>query len=275
MYVTIDEVYSTAGITATEIARESVKGFILDAEERLDRFTNTTYWNVEDKGTVSSAGTNTLIDTTKTWTNNLFNDEDFVWVYSGTGSNQANKISSVSDSTITLENDWVTALDTTSKYRIIHSGKDPYRDITVDGNGEIAFHTPNYPLQILDAVTIADTSVTTSNIYQYKDSGRLLMSQSSEVRYWSNTYPQQVNIKYWYGVYPFPREAKRLITVYAALSTLEAQMGGTHNIPSTYSLPEGSVTIGQAYINIRGTFDVLTKEKDLLEQKIIVYTSFA
>ena len=52
-------------------------------------------------------------------------------------------------------------------------------------------------------------------------------------------------------------------------------MGGTHNIPSTYSLPEGAVTIGQAYINIKGTWDTLMREKTALELKIIKYPSFA
>jgi len=50
-------------------------------------------------------------------------------------------------------------------------------------------------------------------------------------------------------------------------------MGGTHNIPSSYQLPEGSVMIGQAYVNIRGAFDVLSKERDRLEQSIVRYSS--
>jgi len=63
--------------------------------------------------------------------------------------------------------------------------------------------------------------------------------------------------------------------VYAALKGLMAQAGGTHNIPSTYSLPEGSLTIGQAYINIKGAWDMLNKEKIDLESKITKYPYFA
>ena len=53
-----------------------------------------------------------------------------------------------------------------------------------------------------------------------------------------------------------------------------AQAGGTHNIPSTYQLPEAGLTIGQAYINIRGAWDMLSKEKADLEKSLVTYPSF-
>jgi len=103
----------------------------------------------------------------------------------------------------------------------------------------------------------------------------VLGTDDAEVSYWTSKKAQLNVISYWWGVYPLPYEVKRLTEVYAAIMCLEAQMGGTHNIPSTYSLPEGSVTIGQAYINIKGTWDTLMREKAALELRIIKYSVFA
>lgn len=273
MYITTDEVYGAAGITSSEVSEANVNNFILEAEERLDRFTNTTYWKVEVSGTASSATNNTLTTSGAGWDADVYIDE-YLWIYKGTGSGQSRLITDNTTEMITVDSDWSTNPDNTSKYRVIHTGKNPYNEEVIDGSGTDIMYTAQQPLRILESLTIDSTSVTTSKVYTY-DTGKLILKKNAETTFFSDSNPQQVSIDYWHGVYPFPLEAKRLCTLYAAISTLESQMGGTHNIPSTYSLPEGSLTIGQAYINIEGTVRRLIDEKSLLEQKIIVYTSFS
>jgi hypothetical protein len=46
-------------------------------------------------------------------------------------------------------------------------------------------------------------------------------------------------------------------------------MGGTFDDLSTFSLPQFSGSIGQAYVNIKGTVDVLNKELMTLKQSVI------
>jgi hypothetical protein len=276
MYCTTDEAFATAGITLSEVSVANMTTFILSAEKEVDRLTNTTQWAVEDNGTVSSATDSTLVDSSKTWIAEDYIGE-YIWIYSGTGSGQARLIEDNDTTSLTIDRDWDTNPDSTSKYRIIHTGNDPYINNELrDGNDTDSLFLKKYPLQILESVTIDSVSVTPSYIYQYKDTGELILGTDDvEVSYWTSKKAQRNVLSYWFGEYPIDGMVKRLCMVYAALKGLMAQAGGTHNIPSTYSLPEGSLTIGQAYINIRGAWDMLNKEKIDLESKITKYPYFA
>jgi len=249
MYCSTDDVYRVAGITSTEISTANITQFILEAEERVDRLTNTTFWTVEDSGTADAgAGNDELDDATKSWTADAYINE-YVWIYSGTGSGQIRKITDNTTTKLTVESDWDTNPDATSLYRISHTGKDPHKSSELyDGDDTDTLFITKYPLILLESATSNSTTITPSNIYQYELTGKLVLSSDAEVSTWTSSKAQKTTLSYYYGVYPLPLEVKRLTEVYAALSTLQAQMGGTHNIPSTYSLPEGSVTIGQAYI---------------------------
>ena len=275
MYCSTNDVYRVAGISSTEISCDNVKDTILEAQGVVDRLTNTTYWSPDDYGTADAgAGDDELDDATKTWT-----PDDYInmycWIYSGTGKGQALKITDNTLTKLTLESDWATNPDATSLYRIIDTGTDPHISEELrDGDDTDTIFLYRYPLQILKSVSSNSVSVTPSYIYQYKSMGKLKLGSSSEVSYWTSAAAQLNDLDYWYGVYPLPYEVKRLTVVYAAIFILQSQMGGTHNIPSTYSLPEGSVTIGQAYINIKGTWDTLMREKDRLETTIVKYPSF-
>lgn len=68
-----------------------------------------------------------------------------------------------------------------------------------------------------------------------------------------------------------PYEAQRYVQVVAAMRVLTSQVGGTYDDPSSISLPEGSVTVGQAYINIKAAIDLLERERDELKQRLTVY----
>jgi hypothetical protein len=46
-------------------------------------------------------------------------------------------------------------------------------------------------------------------------------------------------------------------------------MGGTFDDLSTFNLPNFSGSIGQAYVNIKGTVDVLNKEFEQLKKEVV------
>ena len=276
MYCTADEVYATAGMTSTEVPEASVNQLILGSEAQVDRITNTTYWNVEDFGTASNGTTITLVDDTKTWTLDSFNDM-YVHIKSGTGIGQIRKVIDTSADTLTLEREW-TSPDDTSKYSIHYTAQNPFIDEELrDGDNTDNIFLNKYPLVLLESAESNSVSITPSKIYQYKDSGKLKLSTTKqpEVYFWTAVTPQANVFSYWWGKYDMPYYVKRYVIVSAALMTLMTQAGGTHNIPSTYSLPEGSLTIGQAYINIKGAWDMLNKEKVIIEKMLVRYASFA
>ena len=268
MYTTISEVYGTAGITSEQVAEAVVEESIKAAKAVIDKLTETTFYSVDDTGTATDSTDDTLVDDTKTFAENQYHNY-YVWINAGTGINQIRKIISNDENTLSLEEDWETNPDETSRYRIFYTATDPRISETIDGNGQNWLFLNHIPLITLQDLTIADTSVSVSNVYKYPQTGKLQLKTTAEQTTFRNDFPQQVVLTYYYGVFPIPYYIKRLCQVYAALFILQSQMGTTHNIPSTYSLPEGSVTVGQAYINIKGTWDTLMREKERLEQEII------
>ena len=275
MYCTKEDVYRFAGITSSEVSEANVSENILSAESEVDRFTNTTFWSKEFNGNVESATDNTITNSTGGFGVDDALIDEYLWIYEGTGVGQLNKISDSTSTVLTIDQDWDTNPDATSKYRVVHCGHDPRRTELREGDSTNSIFIEKYPLVYLVSVTIDGTSVTTSSLYQYSDEGELKLGEDSEESRWNSEPYQKNTLVYWYGVYEIPREIKEFTAIKAALFSLGAQMGGTHNIPSTYSLPEGSVTIGQAYINIKGTVDTLTKRHNALEKVIQKYPFFA
>jgi hypothetical protein len=269
-YVSTTDVYNVAGITTTEVAAATVLALIQDIEADVDRLTNTTYWAEEDSGTATAGATSTLTDSTKTWAVNDYTDE-YVWIYSGTGIDQMRKIISNTATQLTVDSAWDINPGVTSKYRIIHAAHDPRVTELRDGDGTDSIFTFRYPIQVIQSITIDGSSVTVSSAYKYTETGEIKLGSSSEESKWSQDDYQANTINYLYGVYPIPSEVKSYVALLAAMTILSTQMGGTHNIPSTYSLPEGSVTIGQAYINIKGTYDVMTRRCEQIEKRIKKY----
>lgn len=277
-YCTVQDIYDATKLTSSEVTSETCKAAIKAAEVFLDRATFTTYWNVEKSGTADSGANTTLTNT------GAFKDRDFtthvhyLWIYSGIGSGQVRIISSHTDDIITVDRVWDTNPDNTSLYRVIYTASPCYYnsgdEIPLDGNAVSAFLLPEYPIRVVEQLSIDSTSVTVSSIFKYPNEGKIALSKTSEVSTFKNTEPQQIDIDWWWGVYPFDELAKRFCIVDASLKALAAQIGGTHNIPSTYSLPEGSVTIGQAYVNIREAWTALSKEHKMLKPNLIRYPKF-
>ena len=274
MYIDTKYVYGMAGITSNEVSETAVTDAILAAESVVDRLTNSTYWNVEYNGTTNSASTTTLVDDSSSWATNDF-DNDIVWIYKGTGKGQVRNIISNTSTTLTIESDWDVALDTTSLYRIIHTGTNAFIENELrDGDNTDELFLDEQPLMVLQDLTIDSIEITPANVFQYKGQSRLVLSTNAEASNFPSRKAQLNDISYWYGVYPIINLVKRLTGIYASLFILQTQMGTTHNIPSTYSLPEGSVSIGQAYINIKGTWDTLMRNKPYIEQLIPKYSNF-
>lgn len=269
-YCSTTDVYNATILTTSEVPSASVSDFILAAEKDVDQFTRTTHWKVEDSGTASAGASTTLTDSTKAWTTNLYATNGYVWIYSGTGSGQMRQIASNTSTVLTVTSAWSTNPTSASLYRIVYTATVPYVSGSFDGNGTEEFWTDEVPVQILESLSIAGTTVTPSSVYLYGKVGKMKLSTTSEASNFSIAYPQQIALAYWFGRYPLTQDVKRYCIVLASLKTLEAQMGGTFDTPSTYRLPEGEMTVGQAYINIRGTYDVLMKEKAHLEQEVLV-----
>lgn len=270
MYCSTTDVYNATLLTSTEVGTTNVTSFIQSAEAEIDNLTFTTYWNVEDSGTASSGAASTLTDSTKTWTVNAYANM-YLWVYSGTGSGQARLILSNTSTAITVDSAWTTNPDNTSKYRVIYTATNPNYVKAIDGNNDNTLFVEQYPIRILQSLSINSTTVTPSYVYIYDDVGKLVIGNSAQYTFFDASLPQNVSINYWWGVYPMPANVKRAVVLLASLKTLAAQMGGTYDTPSMYTLPEGTVSVGQAYINIRGTFSTLKEEWELLKPTLAKY----
>jgi len=265
-YCTVQQVYDKAGITETEVSKTRVKDAILDAEADVDKFTYTTYWKTEFSGTASSGTDATIVDSGESLQSNEY-ISDYVWITGGTGEGQLRTITSNDGTTLSISEDWDTNPDNTSTYKIIHTGTNPVVEEKRDGDGTAELFVSIYPIKTLKSVVVDDTTVTVSKIYVDKQTGRLRLGGSldPEASYWSVKEFETNVINYWFGVDHIPRNIQRLTVVKAAITTLIAQQGSTHNIPSTISLPEGSLSVGQAYVNIGATITNLRKEESKLE----------
>lgn len=270
MYCTAAEVYATTLLDSTIVSEAEVNRQILAASEQADNFTYTTYWDVKYSNVAVSSTDNVItILEDDSLTANLYKDF-YIYVYQGAGVGQVRKITANDETTITVDRDYSSSLDDTSYFRIFYSASDPRVIDNIDGSGTDTLYLDRYPLQFIDSISINSIAIPEAQIFQYKKSGKLQLKTTAPYPVWYSL-PQTVALDYWYGVYPLPSLVKRYCIVLASLKTLASQMGGTYNVPSTYSAPEGSITIGQAYINIRGTYDVLMKEQRDIERDLIKY----
>ncbi len=275
-YCETSDVYRTAGISDDVISVADVSNHILESETFICRYTKTVYWKTTlTNQTTTSATDNTITQTSAGWTTNDYQNQ-YVMILSGTGINQIRQITSNDTDTLTVDRDWETNPDSTSTFKIFYTPTDfnPYFNDQIDGSGLTYQYAPLYPVQIIESLSIASTDISISNIYLYKTTGKMLLKTTAEYPVFSKTYPQEIDLQYWYGVDSVPYDIKRLVMIKAAMSILQQQMGGTYNVPSTVSLPEMNVTIGQAYINIKTTLEELKKEYNELLSRVKIYPVF-
>lgn len=278
MYVSVAEVRNTIGINDTAIIPDTtIEQAISFAEDEIDRFTNTTYYPVEEKGVVTTSTNTELTDSNKSWIPDLYANYA-VYIYSGTGKGQIREITTNTIDTLTIDRAWDTNPDTTSKYYITYNNK-----ITelLDGKAEIELQVDKYPIIQVDSLKINDVAISSSNYYIYNKTGKISLKNTAEKKYFGTGSTeddrQAINLTYWYGILAenrkgkidLPQQIKRLCAIVAGLKALSYQMGGTYNTLSTFTLPEFSGTIGQAYVNIKGTVDVLNNELTELKKMIV------
>jgi hypothetical protein len=137
-------------------------------------------------------------------------------------------------------------------------------------------YLPYYPVKKIETLAIGytPTTVTPSNLYLWEKTGKIQLKSTAEASLFSATYPQEVDITYWYGVDHLPQDIKRLVELHTAFQILGQQMGGTFDDPSSVSLPEATVTVGQAYINIRSSLETLKEEYTELLKTVKIWPVF-
>ena len=260
LIVTVQEVkdavnFPTIGGPVSDTAWER---FIRDATEEVERIYKTRFGWVDDSGTADGDfSTTTFSDSTKSWTVDQY-DNYVVWVYGGTGAGQYREIVSNTDTKITISPAFDTVLDDTSMYKITHLG---YKDQIIDGTGTEEYFIEYQPLINLNELEIDNISITTTSLYIYNNSGKIVLSKDSEVKYFSDSTPQLIKIKYIYGLYPLPRQLKRLITILTAMRGVASKVSGSYIDFATISLPGGvSGNRGIPYINLQAGIRELEKE---------------
>ena len=272
-YTTSDSVYAVAGITSSEIPVANVNEFIEDACDEVDTICNTTFLLDVDSGTADAgAGDNELDDTAQTWVADAYIGY-YCWIYSGTGIDQIREITDNTTTKLTLNSNWSTNPDATSLYRVVASNPstDPYVSQSVDGNGSNDFFLERGPLIVLQALKIDDVSITSSYVYQYKEPAKLKLSTDAEASYFNGSTPQLIDLEYWYGKYPLPRVVRKFTTIVAAINTLVAQIGGTFDDVTSFSVPHMTGSLGEPYTNIREAVARLEKERDRLRPLLPIY----
>ena len=140
---------------------------------------------------------------------------------------------------------------------------------TLDGNGSNQMLLDYWPLVTLDALTIDGTSVTTSKVFKYLESGKIILKDTAEETIFKNTEEQQVVIQYTYGYNldfttpsntPDAYLVTKVTSIIAGMAALVNQIGGTFNDVTAYTLPELTVSKGEPFTNIRETIMRLNNE---------------
>ena len=277
MYVTVDDVYSLAGITTAEVSPDIVRSQILQGMKETDRITHTTYFEVLGKSTATSGTNNTIVGVLTP----LANDKEYtnyaVYIYSGTGLGEMREITNFSVlngiTTITTDVDWTTVPDDTSKFIVTYLNR-----VTevLDGTGRQNLSLSKSPVIQLNSLVIDTISVNPENVYLYDDSGQLILSENA-VQSFFTFGNKKIQVDYFYGMLPelqygqldIPIEVKTLCSLITAVASLITQIGGTFDALSTFSVPNLSGSIGQAYINIKATVDSLLARIDTYKKEII------
>ena len=245
--------------TGAPITDEQIASFVVYSEEEIEDVYKTKFGSIEQNGTADGDYSTTTLSLTTL----EMDVDDYIgyvlWIHAGTNSGEYRQISANTATKITVDTAFSAATDVTSQFRIVKLG---YKSQTVDGTGTDTMFVQYQPLISLNSLTIDDTSVTPAYVYQYNDSGKLVLGTSdAEVKYFSDTYPQLIDLEYIYGVYPLPKVIKRLCICLAGIRTLTSQIAGTYDDFTNVSLPGGlTASKGEPYTNIREAVATLQGE---------------
>lgn len=243
--------------TGAPVADADITTFILQAETEIESIYKTKFGNIESSGTATAGASGTITDAAKTWTVDGYSGY-VVWIDAGSGSGQYRGITANTATALTITPNWTTnPVSGSSTYKILKLG---YKNDTVDGSDTDTQFIEYQPLINLIALTIDSTAVTTSNVYQYTDEGKLKLKSGAEVTTFKKSNPQLVNIKYIYGVYPLPQPIKRLCILLAGIKTLNAQLSGIYTSFDSVSLAGGFTGSRNQRESIIKSIDSLKKE---------------
>ena len=248
-YCTVDEVKAAIDFPSTgaPVSDADILEFIYDAQAEIEDIYKTKFANQEQTGTATAATDSSLTDSGSAWTVDAYKNMT-VHITGGTGAGQYRNIVSNTAEILNVEPNWDTNPDATSTFEILTLG---YVNEVVDGSGTNTQFVEYQPLVNLISLEVDSTAITSSSVYQYPASGKLVLSSSSEVQYFSITEPQLVNLHYIYGVNELPRIIKRLCVIMAAMRTLTSQIAGTYDDFTSISLPGLTGSKGEPYTNIR------------------------
>ena len=235
--------------TGAPVTDANITTFIGYAEEEIENIYKTKFGNIDVSDTALSGTTTTLVNGAASYTASEYIGY-VVWIHTGTNNGEYREITANDTTTLTVSPAFSAAADNTSQFYITKLG---YSDETVDGSGTSTQFTINQPLIALNSLTIDSTTITPAYVYQYNDSGRLLLgTDDCEATYFSDATPHLIDMKYVYGVYPMPQIIKRLCICLAGIRTLTSQIAGTYDDFTNVSLPGGvTASKGEPYTNIR------------------------
>lgn len=258
-YTTVQAVKDAIGFAGwnSSITDPNIQTYIDLAEEEIEFIYKTKFGNVEQSGTASTGGTTTLTDATKTFVADAYVDY-VLWIYAGTGSGQYRPITTNSTTVLTVSPAFSPATDITSKYRVVKLG---YKNQDVTGTGRDIQFLDYQPLINLNSLTVDTTNITISTVYQWKNAGKIGLSNSSEASSFTDAYPFKINVKYVYGVYPIPKTIVRLCTLFAGIRASAAQMGASYSSFNSISMPGGfSGSKGDQVTKLKAVADSLQSE---------------
>ena len=272
-YVTPDEVRRLLGLSSDDISDTDTNELIKLAEDEVNYLTNSIYLVVQSTGTASSGANTTLTDSGKTWVADEWNSDAnevggyMVYIYSGTGSGQCRVIIDNTTTELTVDSEWDTNPDNTSKYRIFIN---TYKNETFNGDGTTDYFVRFYPLLNIESITIDETDITIGSTYTYIDynRGQIVLGRNAEIPVFKKEYPQMCNIKYYYGIYPIPILIKKLTAVTAGLMVGGYMVGSTYTFNTSYSLGDLSINKGVPYPHFEKILSTLTKQREFLITKI-------
>jgi len=272
-YCTSDDVFRVTGLASSNgpVSAADVTLHIAAAQKEVDRRCQTKFLSVESSGTATSSTSTTLTDSAQSWTADEWNNNYMVYITGGTGSGQLRKITNNTTTQLTVDSAWDTNPDTDSTFEIYQN---TIISETFDGNGFDYIFVNNYPLFKLQSLTIASTSITTTNVYTYNDVGKLKLKDSAEYSWFSDANPQDVSLTYAYGVYPMPDIIEEYTAILAGMRTLIEQIGGTYDDVTSYSLPELQASKGEPFTNIREAYMRLEKREQVLRPLLPYYAHF-
>lgn len=271
-YCSADDLRRNLGISSSDLSDNDAIEFIKWAQAEVDDLTHTTFLPVQDSGTATSGDTTTVTDSGATWTADEWNSDAnlvggyAVWIYSGTNNGEVRTITDNSTTALTVSPAFSSAIDNTSKYRII---KNTYVTETWDGDDTDVYFTRNYPLLSVYSITANSVSITVSSIYETDQWGKLQLGRTSEATTFVSTYPRLHNTIYYYGVYPVPVLIKEFTAVLAALSGAMNRIGGTFTIATSYSVPDLSVTKGVPYPHFDRALKALEDKRNYLQKEVL------